>query len=240
MVTKVDILAIGVHPDDIELSVCGSLLQHIQMGKTIGLLDLTKGELGTRGNATLRSLEAMKASEMMGAEFRYQLDLEDGFFEISKEHILDIIKIIRACKPQIVLANAIHDRHPDHGRASELISRACFLSGLVKIKTQLDEMEQEAWRPTQVYHYIQDIYIKPDFVIDITSSMQNKMDVIKCFASQFYNPISEEPESPISGKDFLDVIQSKARIMGRYIGVEFGEGFTVERPIKIDDFFTIK
>ena len=239
-VSEVDILAIGVHPDDIELACSGSLLHHIDLGHRIGLLDLTRGELGTRGNAELRTKEAMTAAQQMAAIFRYQLELKDGFFNNEESSLLEIIKIIRAAKPKIVFANAIKDRHPDHGRAAQLIHNACFYSGLIKIETYWNDKLQAAWRPNACYHYIQDYQLKPDLVIDISKQIEKKMQLIQCFASQFYNPNSNEPESPISNKQFLDVVKANAQVMGRLIQVEYGEGFTVDRPIGINDILTLK
>jgi N-acetylglucosamine malate deacetylase 1 len=232
---KLDILAIGVHPDDVELCIAGTLLKHIDMGYKVGILDLTRGELGTRGTPELRIEEATAAAKLMGAVVRENLGMRDGFFTDSEENQLKIIRMIRKYRPEIVFANAIRDRHPDHGRSAELESRSCYLSGLRKIETELDGVRQDAWRPKAVYHYIQDYRIPPDFCVDITPYLKRKMDVIKCFKSQFYDQDSEEPKSPISVKDFLDYIESIGKINGRPIGVEYGEGFTVARPIGVED-----
>lgn len=239
-VTKVDILAIGVHPDDVELSCSGTILKHIQLGYTVGLLDLTLGELGTRGTKEIRTAEAKLAAEKMGVQFRYQLDLGDAFMQWNEDTLRQIIPIIRAARPRIVLLNAIHDRHPDHGKSSKIAADACFFSGLRMIKTTFQNEDQEAHRPEVVYHYIQDQYIKPDVIVDISEFIDKKMEVIKCFKSQFYNPESTEPESAISGVDFLEVVLSKARLEGRAIGVSFGEGFTVDRPIGAEHLFLVK
>ncbi len=236
---KLDILALGVHPDDVELCAAGTLLKHIDLGYKVGIVDLTQGELGTRGNAELRMEEAQAAADLMGVSARENLRMDDGFFSATRENQIKIIKVIRKYRPEIVLANAIRDRHPDHGRSSELESRSCFLAGLRKIKTELDGKPQEAWRPKAVYHYIQDRHIEPDFVVDITNYIDRKFDAIKCYASQFYDPTSDEPESPISVKDFLDYVRAKSKTQGRTIGVEYGEGFTVERQIGINNLFDV-
>ena len=194
--SRVDILAIGVHPDDVELSCSGTLLKHIEMGKKVGLLDLTAGELGTRGSAEIRLREAEKARQLMGAAFRINLHMADGFVEHSRENVLKIIEVIRASQPEVVLANAKSDRHPDHGKAAKLASDACFLSGLVKIETRSDGQVQDRWRPKAVYHYIQDHDLEPGFVVDISAHFEAKMRCIMAFQSQFYNPESDEPDSP--------------------------------------------
>lgn len=236
---KLDILAIGVHPDDIELSCSGTLLKHISLGRGVGLCDLTQGELGTRGNAQTRLEEAEKARKLMGALFRENLGLSDGFFLHNKENILKIVEVIRAYKPEIILANALKDRHPDHGKAAKLVADACFTSGLRRVITQKEGNNQEHWRPRAVYHYIQDNHIEPDFVIDITGFFDKKLELIKAFSSQFYDPNSEEPDSPISGKDFMDFMASKARFFGRQAGFEYAEGFNVNRYIGVTDLFNL-
>jgi N-acetylglucosamine malate deacetylase 1 len=237
---KLDILAVGVHPDDVELSCSGTLLKHIQLGYKVGLLDLTKGELGTRGSAEIRTEEATEAAQILGALVREQLDLEDGFFTQNEAHLRKIIKIIRKYCPEIVFANAIDDRHPDHGRAAKLVSDACFLSGLVKIET-LDEnnIPQASWRPKSLYHYIQDRALKPDFVVDITGYVDKKFELIMAYKSQFFDPLSIEPKTPISGKEFLDSIKGKDSVYGRYIGVQFAEGFNVEKTIGVQNVFDL-
>jgi N-acetylglucosamine malate deacetylase 1 len=237
---KLDILAVGVHPDDVELSCSGTLLKHIQLGYKVGLLDLTKGELGTRGSAELRTEEATEAAQIMGALVREQLDLEDGFFTQNEAHLRKIIKIIRKYCPEIIFANAIDDRHPDHGRAAKLVSDACFLSGLVKIET-LDEnnIPQAPWRPKSLYHYIQDRALKPDFVVDISAHVDKKFELIMAYKSQFFDPLSIEPKTPISGKEFLDSIKGKDSVYGRYIGVQFAEGFNVEKTIGVQNVFDL-
>ncbi len=238
---KVDILAIGAHPDDVELSCSGTLIKMIAEGKTAGLVDLTRGELGTRGSAELRTIEANNSAKKMGALFRENLDMRDGFFEHNDENLRKIAKMIRKYRPEIVLANAVSDRHPDHGRASKLISDACFIAGLIKVEI-LDEEGQayDRWRPKAVYHYIQDYHIEPDFVIDITDHIEAKMEAILCFRSQFYDPKSNEPESPISTQNFFESVKAKNRVFGRPLNYDFAEGFTVERTIGVDSLFDLK
>ncbi len=243
---NLDILAIGAHPDDVELSCSGTLMKHIALGYTIGILDLTKGELGSRGNGDLRMKEAKASQELMGAVFRGNCDLGDGFFTKEKESLLSIVTYIRLLQPKIVLANAIKDRHPDHARAAELVSRACFLAGLVKIKTEspIDGSQQEKWRPQAVYHYIQDEQLIPDFVVDISKYIDKKMEAIYCFKSQFYEAASkeysDEPKTPISGKDFMDFMKAKGRVFGRSIGADFAEGFNVQKIPGVEDLFKLQ
>ncbi|HXB41176.1 MAG TPA: bacillithiol biosynthesis deacetylase BshB1 [Bacteroidia bacterium] len=229
-----DILAIGVHPDDIELSCSGTLLKHIAMGKTAAILDLTRGEMGTRGNAELRTKEANVSAKILGVKFRKQLNLQDCLFENNSANQLEIIKILREDKPQIVLCNAVSDRHPDHGRAAKLVADACFYSGLAKLETG-----QEAWRPKAVYHYIQDNFIHPDFVIDITPFAEKKRESIMAFSSQFYNSDSKEPQTAISTPEFLEALFSKMSVWGRSIGVRYAEGFTVNRYPGVNNLFDL-
>ncbi len=241
---KVDILAIGVHPDDVELSCSGTLLRHIDQGKTVGLLDLTRGELGTRGNAEIRTAEANEAAQLMGAAFRVNADMADGFFQYEKENLLKIIRVIRACQPEIVLANAINDRHPDHGRAAKLTADACYFAGLTKIETlDLDGKNQERWRPNAVYHYIQDYTLKADFVVDISPYINQKFELIKTFRSQFYLPeaseYEEELQSPISSKQFMEFLRAKTATYGRAAGFDHAEGFIVNRTIGIKNLFEL-
>lgn len=230
---KLDILAIGVHPDDIELSCAGTILKEIAAGKKVGVLDLTHGELGTRGSGELRLKEAAASAEILGLSCRENLGMKDGFFKNDEEHQKAIAKILRKYQPDIILANAIEDRHPDHGRAAKLIADACFYSGLRRIETELDGEAQKAWRPKVIYHYIQDYFIKPDFVVDITPYVETKFKSIKAFASQFYDPNSKEPESPISVANFDDYLMGRMAQMGRYIGADFGEGYTIARPVGV-------
>jgi bacillithiol biosynthesis deacetylase BshB1 len=236
---KVDILAIGIHPDDVELSCSGTLAKHIAMGKTVGILDLTRGELGTRGNAQLRTAEAMKAASILGVEFRTQLNFSDGFFVNNEQHIKVLIEQIRKHQPEIVLCNAISDRHPDHGRAAKMVVDACFYSGLMKIETVFDKQIQKPWRPKAVYHYIQDNYIHPDFVVDVTDFIEKKKEAVMAFSSQFYDPNSKEPETPISTKEFQEVIYAKMSQWGRAINVRYAEGFTVNRYPGVNSLFDL-
>ena len=236
---KTDLLAIGAHPDDVELSAGGTIALHVKAGKVVGIIDLTRGELGTRGNADLRDQESKEASGILGIAFRENLKMKDGLFENDEQHLLKIIEKIRLYQPEVVICNAVTDRHPDHGRASTIVSRACFLSGLRKINTQFNNKAQELWRPKAVYHYIQDRHIQPDFIIDISRFMDVKMAAIKAYSSQFYDPDSKEPETPISGKGFLEFLYGRAVEMGRMIDVAYGEGFTVERSIGLKSIFDI-
>lgn len=232
---KLDILAFAAHPDDIEISCSGTIIKHIEMGYKVGIIDLTQGELGTRGTIKTRKEESIKASNILGIHQRENLKMEDGFFESSELNKRKIISSIRKYKPKIVLANSIKDRHPDHAKASSLVSEACFLSGLPKISTELNGVAQESWRPEAVYHYIQDYYIEPDFIVDVSNQIELKLKAIKAFKTQFYDPKSLEPETPISGVDFLEFIKARARNFGRLIKTEYAEGFTVEVPLEIQD-----
>jgi len=238
--TKLDILAIGVHPDDIELACSGTLLKSIAAGKKVGLLDLTRGELGSRGSAALRDEEAANSARLMGAVVRENTRMRDGFFQHTEGNLLKIIEVIRAYQPDIVLGNAINDRHPDHGRAAKLIADACFLSGLVRIQTTRNDKNQEKWRPGILYHYIQDYHIKPDFIVDVSEFMEKKMELILAFKSQFFNPESKEPETPISGKAFLDFIYARAQDFGRPAGIKYAEGFTVTRTPSVNQLSDLK
>jgi bacillithiol biosynthesis deacetylase BshB1 len=229
---KLDILFFGVHPDDVELSAAGTVIKHVKLGFNVGIIDLTQGELGTRGSAKLRLQEAKAAQKIMGVPVRENLKMKDGFFQNDEAHQRKIIQVIRKYQPDIVVANAIHDRHPDHGRAASLVSDACFLSGLIKIKTGT----QKAWRPKAVYYYIQDRYIKPDFVVNISEEIEVKMKAIKAYASQFYSSQSKEPKTYISNPGFLDAIKSRSAELGRVTGCEFAEGFTSAKLIGIEKF----
>jgi bacillithiol biosynthesis deacetylase BshB1 len=233
---KLDILAIGAHPDDVELGCGATIAKEINLGKKVGILDLTRGELGTRGSAEIREKEAKDAAEILKVEVRENLGFADGFFKNDKTNQLEIIKIIRKYKPEIVLCNAIDDRHIDHGKGSKLVSDACFLSGLIKIETQLNGKLQGAWRPKHVYHYIQWKNIEPDFVVDVSDFIDIKIKSVKAYSSQFYNPESKEPISPITSKNFFDSIEYRAKDLGRLIGTDFAEGFTTERYVAINSF----
>jgi bacillithiol biosynthesis deacetylase BshB1 len=223
----------------VELSASGTLLRHIAQGKIVGLLDLTRGELGTRGNAQLRTLEAQAAAQKMGAIVREQLDLADGFFQHTEANLLKIIPIIRKYRPQIVLANALQDRHPDHGRAAKLVTDACFLSGLAKIQTQYDGKIQEPWRPKNIYHYIQDRALPADFVVDVSEYFEQKLELIFTFKSQFFDPNSTEPMTPIASKDFIEYIRGRDATYGRLIGVAYAEGYNVARAPGVNDLFDL-
>lgn len=236
---KLDILAIAAHPDDVELSCSGTLLAHSSQGKKVGILDLTQGELGTRGTPSIREKEAHHAASLLGVAFRYNLKLRDGFFKNDEQHQLEVIKLIRKYQPEIVLANAITDRHPDHGRAAQLISDSCFLAGLLKIETTDEGVMQKPWRPKKVYHYIQDRWIKPQLVVDITPFWNKKVASIRAFQSQFYNPQTQEPQTYISTPEFLEFIEARAKEMGHLIGVKYGEGFTAQSYIGVANLFHI-
>lgn len=238
---KLDILAIGVHPDDVELACSGTVAKHVAMGKKIGILDLTRGELGTRGNADLRAKEAAEGARIMGVTIRENAGLRDGFFTIDEANFLPIIHYLRLYRPEIVLCNAIKDRHPDHGRAAQLVSEACFLSGLRKVETEHNGSAQEAWRPKAIYHYIQDNWVEPHFVVDITEVIDIKMKAIQAFSSQFFNAgtAADEPVTPISTPDFLAFIDARARQFGRIISTTYGEGFTVERAAGVADLMRL-
>jgi len=231
---KLDILAFGAHPDDVELSCGGTLAKEIVLGKKVGIIDLTRGELGSRGSAELRGQEANNAKEILGVHIRENLGFADGFFLNDKKHQLEIIKILRKYQPEIVLCNAVDDRHIDHSKGSKLVSDASFLSGLLKIETELNGQQQEKWRPKQVYHYIQWKTIDPDFVVDVTGYMNIKVDAVKAYGSQFYDPNSKEVETPITSKNFIDSIVYRAQDLGRLIGVDAAEGFTVERYVGVN------
>lgn len=231
---KLDILAFGAHPDDVELGCSGTIAKEISLGKKVGIIDLTRGELGTRGSVEIRNNEAEKASKILGLSVRENLDMRDGFLVNDEKHQLKIIEILRKYKPEIVLCNAIDDRHIDHAKASKLVSDACFLSGLIKIETTINGKLQDAWRPKLVYHYIQWKIIEPDFVVDISNFIDQKEASILAYSSQFYNPNSNEPETPIATKNFLESIHNRSREFGRIIGTEYAEGFTVERYLAVE------
>ncbi len=233
---KIDILAIGAHPDDVELGCGGTLAKLISAGKTVAVVDLTQGELGTRGTNFTRAEEAADASKILGLSARENLKMKDGFLQNSEEYQMQIVKIIRKYQPEIVLANAIDDRHPDHAKASKLVSDACFLSGLVKIKTVGQDENQQPWRPKQVFHYIQWKNITPDFVIDISDFMEKKIEACLAYKTQFYDPNSEEPMTPIATKDFLESLTYRAQDLGRLSGVAFAEGFTTEKLLAFKNF----
>lgn len=232
---KLDILAIAAHPDDVEISAGGTVLKSIQQGKKVGIVDLTRGELGSRGSGDLRMIEADAASKILGISARVNLGLADGFFENNEASLRKIIEQIRIYKPEIVLTNAPSDRHPDHGRASQLVREACFYSGLRKIETG-----QEAWRPKSVYMFNQDYYNKPDFVVDVTEFWETKMEALKAYGSQFFDPNSKEPKTPISGEEFFDFLRARSMDFGRPAGYLLAEGFMVDRTIGVEDLFHLK
>ncbi|WP_286921533.1 bacillithiol biosynthesis deacetylase BshB1 [Flavobacterium sp. UBA4197] len=231
---KLDILAFGAHPDDVELGCGATIAKEISLGKKVGIVDLTRGELGTRGSAEIRDEEAHKAGEILGIAVRENLRFRDGFFVNDEKHQLEIIKMLRKYRPEIVLCNAVDDRHIDHGKGSKLVSDACFLSGLRRIETEVDGAAQEAWRPKVVYHYIQWKNITPDFVVDVTGFMDTKVAAIMAYSSQFYEPNSNEPVTPIATKNFLESLNYRSQDLGRLIGTDFGEGFTAERYLAVN------
>lgn len=237
---KLDILAFGAHPDDVELGCGATIAKEISLGKKVGVVDLTQGELGTRGSAKIRAEEAKKAAEILGLHIRENLKFADGFFENNKENQLEIIKRIRKYKPEIVLCNAIDDRHIDHAKGGELASDACFLSGLRRIETSFNGEKQTAWRPKKVYHYIQWKPIAPHFVVDVSGFIDKKLKAVKAYSSQFYNPKSKEPTSPITSKNFLDSVVYRAQDLGRLVEVEYAEGFTVERTISVNSLDNLR
>ncbi|WP_405415063.1 bacillithiol biosynthesis deacetylase BshB1 [Maribacter sp. Asnod1-A12] len=231
---KLDILVFGAHPDDAELGAGGTIAKEIALGKKVGIVDLTRGELGTRGSAEIRDRESAAAGKLLGVSVRENLRFKDGFFINDELHQLEIIKMIRKYKPNTVLCNAIDDRHIDHGKGSKLVSDACFLSGLRRIETKVGEEIQQEWRPKLVYHYIQWKNITPDFVVDISDYITAKTDAILAYTSQFHDPKSNEPETPISSKTFIESVHYRAKDLGRLVGVDYAEGFTVERMVAVD------
>ncbi len=237
---KLDILAFGAHPDDVELGCSGTIAKEVSLGKKVGIIDLTRGELGTRGSVEIRNSESAKASENLGVSVRENLDMRDGFFINDEAHQLKIIEILRKYRPEIVLCNAITDRHIDHGKGSKLVSDACFLSGLIKIETELNGEKQQAWRPKVVYHYIQWQNITPDFVVDISGFLDKKMESVLAYGSQFYDPNSKEPVTPITSKTFLDSVKYRAEDLGRLVGVAYAEGFTTERYLAVNSLGDLK
>lgn len=236
MTDRLDILAFGVHPDDVELGCAGTLLASIAQGKKVGIIDLTQGELGTRGSAEIRMQEAAAAAKVLNVAVRENLKMADGFFRNDEEHQRKVIEVIRKYQPDIVLCNAVEDRHPDHGRSSQLVEDAAFYSGLRRIETTVDGQQQEVWRPTYVFHYIQDRFFKTDFVFDISDYQEQKLEAIKCYKTQFYNPELDEPETYISTEDFFEAVKARALLLGKRIGVKYAEGFTVKKTIGIRTF----
>jgi bacillithiol biosynthesis deacetylase BshB1 len=238
---KLDIVVLPVHPDDAELGCSGTILKEVALGKKVGIVDLTRGELGTRGTAEIRAKEAEAAAKILGLAVRENLAIPDGFFENTKEYQLKVIGAIRKFQPEIIITNAYHDRHPDHGRASQLVEDAVFLSGLRKIETFDAGEQQEAWRPKLVLHFIQDNYIHPDIVLDVTAYWDKKVDSIKAFGSQFFNPDWEgEPQTYISSPEFIEVIEARAREFGKSVGVKYAEGFTSRKILGVNSLFDLK
>jgi bacillithiol biosynthesis deacetylase BshB1 len=233
MDAQLDILAFGAHPDDVELSCGGTIAKEVSLGKKVGIVDLTRGELGTRGSAEIRDRESKQAASILGVSTRENLGFRDGFFRNDEAHQLEIINILRKYKPKVVLCNAQTDRHIDHGRAASLVHDACFLSGLRKIETVINDKPQKIWRPSQVYHYMQWNNDPCDFVVDVSEFMDKKMESILAYSSQFYDKKSNEPETPISSQQFLDSIQNRAADLGRIIDVRYAEGFTTQRQLGV-------
>lgn len=237
---KLDILVLAVHPDDAELGCSGTIAKHIALGQKVGIVDFTRGELGTRGTAETRDAEAADSAKILGLHARENLCFKDGFFQNDEAHQLEVVKMIRKYHPEIVLSNALQDRHPDHGRAGDLANDACFLSGLSKIQTELDGVAQEAWRPRLVLQYIQDHYIKPDIIVDITPYMDLKIQSIKAFKTQFYNPDHQEPETYISSPEFFESVLGRAREFGKSIGATFAEGFTSRKLLGVENLSDLR
>ena len=238
---KLDILVLSVHPDDAELGCSGTILKHVAMGKKVGIVDLTRGELGTRGSVEIREQEAAASAKILGLTIRENLGIPDGFFENTREYQLKVIAAIRKYQPEIILTNAYYDRHPDHARSSDLVDTSAFLAGLRKIETFENGVPQEAWRPQQVLHFIQDNYIKPDILIDVTDYWDKKIDSIKAFGSQFYNPEWEgEPQTYISSPEFINVVAARAQEFGKSIQVKYAEGFTSRKILGVDNLFYLK
>lgn len=237
---KLDILAIGAHPDDVELGCGATLAKEISKGKKVGILDLTRGELGTRGSAEIRDQEAANAAEILGVKIRKNMEFSDAFFVNNVSHQLEIIKIIRLYRPELVICNAVEDRHIDHGKGAKLVADACFLSGLRKIETLWKGNNQPAWRPKNIYHYIQWKNLTPDVVVDVSGFIENKLQAVQAYKSQFFDENNEEPQTPISSNNFLESISYRARDLGRLIQSEYGEGFTVNRLMAVDSLFDLK
>ncbi|MEQ9440575.1 MAG: bacillithiol biosynthesis deacetylase BshB1 [Cyclobacteriaceae bacterium] len=237
--SKVDILVISAHPDDAELSCGATIALHVAEGKTVGLVDLTLGELGTRGTIDIRAQEAEEGRKILGAAFRENLGLADGFFANDQKHQLEIIKAIRHYQPEMVLTNTIRDRHPDHGRAAELVRDACFYSGLRKISTLRDQQEQVAWRPRQVLHYVQSQYVQPDVVLDVSEHWETKMQAVRAFKSQFNPEEGSEPQTFLTTPLFLNFIEARGKELGHAIGAAYGEGFTVNRQMGIKNLWDL-
>lgn len=237
---KLDILVFAAHPDDAELACSGTIISHIAQGKKVGIVDLTLGEMSTRGTVDIRRQEAKRSAEIMGLAIRENLELADVHFQNDEASQLAVVAKIRKYQPEIILANAVHDRHPDHGRASELVSQACFMSGLKKV--EIDSQDGETvgpWRPKAIYHFIQSLFIKPDFVVDVSEYWEQKLESIRAFESQFHNPNSNEPATYISSPTFMKMIEARGSEFGHAIGATYGEGFTVERLLGVRNLFDL-
>ncbi len=238
---KLDILVLSVHPDDAELGCAGTILKHIAAGKKVGIADITRGELGTRGSAEIRDNEATNAAQILGLAVRENIGLPDGFFQNTTEYQLKVIEIIRKYQPEIIITNAYHDRHPDHGRANQLVEASSFLSGLRKIETIFNGELQQEWRPNLVLHFIQDNYIKPNVVVDVTEYWDKKIESINAYGSQFFNPDwQDEPQTYISSPDFIRIIEARALEFGKSIGVRYAEGFTSKKILGVNSLFDLR
>jgi bacillithiol biosynthesis deacetylase BshB1 len=237
---KLDLLIFAAHPDDAELGCSGTILKYIAAGKKVGIVDLTRGELGTRGTAETRDAETAESNRILGLHVRENLEMRDGFFRNDEEHQLKIIQMIRKYTPEIVFSNALHDRHPDHGKAGDLVNDALFLAGLPKIRTQIDGVQQDAFRPRLLFQYLQDRYIEPDIIVDVTEFWDKKMECIRAFKTQFFNPDSDEKETYISTPSFLKVVEARSRNLGKAIGAEHAEGFTSRKLLGIDNLFDLR
>jgi bacillithiol biosynthesis deacetylase BshB1 len=237
---KLDILAFGAHPDDVEISSGATLLKYAKEGKSIGIIDLTEGELGTRGSTEKRYEEAKKAASFLGLKIRENLKMGDGFITHSEENKLKIIECIRKYQPELILANSVHDRHPDHAKGAKIVAEASYLSGLRKIETEVDGIPQDAHRPRMLLHYVQDYYLTPDIILDVSDTGKEKLELVKCFGSQFYNPNSKEPKTPISGEGFFDYLEGRMLNLGRELGVRYGEAYTIDRTLGVKDLFSLK
>ncbi len=240
MKLKLDILVLASHPDDAELGCGGTIAKHIALGNRVGVIDFTRGELGTRGTVQTRDAEALQSSKILGLSIRENLNFRDGFFQNDEAHQIEVARVIRKYQPEIVLANAVYDRHPDHGKGAGLSFDSCFIAGLAKVETSDAGTKQLPWRPKALYHFIQSQYIQPDFIVDISEHWEKKMDAIRAFKTQFYDPQSKEPETYISNPLFMNLLESRAQEFGHAIGVKFGEGFTVRRSIGVDNLFSLR
>jgi bacillithiol biosynthesis deacetylase BshB1 len=236
MFEKLDILAFGVHPDDVELGCSGTILASVAEGKKVGVIDLTRGELGTRGNAETRKEEAANAAKVLQVVVRENLGMADGFFQNDEVHQKKVIEVVRKYRPEIILCNSTEDRHPDHGRSAQLVADAAFLSGLRKIETFIEGQQLHEWRPKYVFHYIQDRFLNPDFIFDISNFMEDKLKSVLCYTTQFYNPNLHEPETYISNPEFLEAVKARAMMLGKRIGVKYAEGYISKKMVGIKTF----